>query len=149
MEPKAEKPMAMPNKLIAVDIVCRRLCVLISNSGWFHQLQRRFNTASKADFDKAKDELKAHLEQAAKKELDDIHARGAIYKATSPFVTLLGKHRRTETRNVEWRWPGGHCWCGIPRRWSQRATNLASQFRKARHARGGETFPVMRASARH
>jgi hypothetical protein len=30
----------MPNKLIAVDFVCSRLCVLILNSGWFHQLQR-------------------------------------------------------------------------------------------------------------
>jgi hypothetical protein len=31
----------MPNKLIAVDIVCSRLCVLILDSGWVHQLQRR------------------------------------------------------------------------------------------------------------
>src|SRR5258708_3361084 len=32
--PKTEKPMAMPNKLIAVDIFSSRLCVLILNSSW-------------------------------------------------------------------------------------------------------------------
>jgi hypothetical protein len=31
--PKTEKPRAKPTKLIAVDIFCSRLCVLILNSG--------------------------------------------------------------------------------------------------------------------
>src|SRR4029077_17959410 len=46
MKPKAEKPMAMPNKLIADDIVCCRLCVLILNSGWASSITKALETPS-------------------------------------------------------------------------------------------------------
>ena len=51
--------MAVPNKLIAVDIFCSRLCVFILNSSWASSITKALETPS---FRKSA-ELKRHFYQ--------------------------------------------------------------------------------------
>jgi hypothetical protein len=87
--------MAMPNRLIAVDIVCRRLCVLILNSGWFHQLQRRQKPRVSGNQQKLKRNCSNHGLSDAQKRCGAPGGPRGVRRPGPRFIAERRKTRRT------------------------------------------------------